>query len=112
MDIGGEVDLTQLLPESGEYATWPGSLTTAPCTEGILWVQLLKPLSVPQEQVCSYVLNSTAQIIIDNTMLLTKYSCVLQIDLLSDIISFATGDDCAEIRGKFTEVCVYLKEDL
>jgi len=44
IDLGDEFDLTKLLPHRGVYVTWPGSLTTFPCTEGVLWVQFLEPM--------------------------------------------------------------------
>lgn len=44
------LDLNQLLPESRLYYTYMGSLTTPPCTEGVLWMVLKSPVQAsPQE---------------------------------------------------------------
>lgn len=40
-----------LLPESRNYWTYMGSLTTPPCTEGVLWMVMKQPLPVSSEQV-------------------------------------------------------------
>lgn len=45
------IDLMQLLPENGGYWTYMGSLTTPPCTEGVLWMVMKQPLQVSAEQV-------------------------------------------------------------
>ena len=45
------IDLVQLLPENLGYWTYMGSLTTPPCTEGVLWMVLKQPLQVSAEQV-------------------------------------------------------------
>ena len=45
------IDLTQLLPENRSYWTYMGSLTTPPCTEGVLWMVMKQPLQVSPEQV-------------------------------------------------------------
>lgn len=47
----GKFDLNKFLPESGRYVTLHGSLTTAPCTEGVLWVNMLEPIGITPEQV-------------------------------------------------------------
>jgi carbonic anhydrase len=44
------VDLTQLLPASGDYYAYMGSLTTPPCTEDVLWLVLRQPLQISEEQ--------------------------------------------------------------
>lgn len=41
----------RLLPESGHYYTFMGSLTTPPCTEGVLWIVMKQPVQVSDEQV-------------------------------------------------------------
>lgn len=45
------LNLDYLLPKNGEVAMWEGSLTTAPCTEGVLWIKYLTPLSVSHRQI-------------------------------------------------------------
>ena len=45
------IDLIQLLPENRSYWTYMGSLTTPPCTEGVLWIVMKQPLQVSAEQV-------------------------------------------------------------
>ena len=45
------IDINQLLPVSKLYYTYMGSLTTPPCTEGVLWMVLKEPIEVTQEQI-------------------------------------------------------------
>lgn len=45
------IDLNQLLPESRLYYTYMGSLTTPPCTEGVLWMVLKSPVQVSTQQI-------------------------------------------------------------
>ncbi len=45
------LDLERLLPEDRRYYTYMGSLTTPPCSEGVLWMVLKHPLPVSAEQV-------------------------------------------------------------
>jgi carbonic anhydrase len=45
------IDLMQLLPETRSYWTYMGSLTTPPCTEGVLWMVMKQPLQVSADQV-------------------------------------------------------------
>ena len=47
------IDLNQLLPPppSRNYFTYMGSLTTPPCSEGVLWMVLKEPMTVSAEQV-------------------------------------------------------------
>ncbi|MFG6446981.1 carbonic anhydrase [Roseateles sp. BYS180W] len=40
------VDLAQLLPQRRGYYTYMGSLTTPPCTEGVLWLVMQEPVTV------------------------------------------------------------------
>jgi carbonic anhydrase len=47
----GTIDLNQLLPEDRRYYTYMGSLTTPPCTEGVLWMVLKTPVPVSAEQI-------------------------------------------------------------
>ena len=44
-------DINKLLPNDKEYYRFNGSLTTPPCSEGVKWMVLAKPLSISKEQV-------------------------------------------------------------
>lgn len=48
---GVEFHPEDLLPESGSYYAYPGSLTTPPCSEGVRWFVLREPVSVSARQV-------------------------------------------------------------
>jgi carbonic anhydrase len=45
------LDLNQLLPKDTRYFTFMGSLTTPPCSEGVLWMVMQQPVSVSSEQI-------------------------------------------------------------
>lgn len=45
------IDLNQLLPSRTDYYTYMGSLTTPPCTEGVLWVVMKEPIQVSAQQI-------------------------------------------------------------
>ncbi len=45
------IDLNQLLPRSRAYFAFSGSLTTPPCTEGVLWIVLRSPVQVSRQQI-------------------------------------------------------------
>ena len=45
------VDLNALLPNSRNYYTYMGSLTTPPCSEGVLWLVMKQPVQVSPDQV-------------------------------------------------------------
>lgn len=47
----GLLDLNQLLPEDRSYFTYMGSLTTPPCSEGVLWMVMRKPVQVSANQI-------------------------------------------------------------
>jgi len=47
----GLLDLNQLLPKDTRYFTYMGSLTTPPCSEGVLWMVMQQPVSVSPEQI-------------------------------------------------------------
>lgn len=47
---GQAIDLNMLLPASRNYFTFMGSLTTPPCTEGVLWMVIKQPQQVSAEQ--------------------------------------------------------------
>ena len=46
----GEMDLNQLLPEDRAYYTYMGSLTTPPCSEGVLWMVMRQPVQLSGNQ--------------------------------------------------------------
>lgn len=49
-----DIDVNKILPESRAYWTYMGSLTTPPCTEGVLWMVLKQPMPVSAEQVAIF----------------------------------------------------------
>lgn len=46
-----QVDLNQLLPAERGYYTYMGSLTTPPCSEGVLWMVLRQPVPLTAQQI-------------------------------------------------------------
>ena len=48
---GVSLDLNNLLPQDRRYYTYMGSLTTPPCSEGVLWMVLRQPVPISPEQV-------------------------------------------------------------
>jgi carbonic anhydrase len=46
-----ELDMNQLLPADRRYFTYMGSLTTPPCSEGVLWMVLQQPMPVATDQI-------------------------------------------------------------
>lgn len=49
-----KIDPTLLLPAKRTYYTFLGSLTTPPCTEGVLWLVLKTPVQVSREQLAGF----------------------------------------------------------
>jgi len=49
-----QIDLTQLLPENRGYFTYMGSLTTPPCSEGVLWMVLRQPVPLTAQQIAVF----------------------------------------------------------
>lgn len=45
------LDWTELLPADRRYYTYMGSLTTPPCSEGVLWLVMKTPLLISPEQI-------------------------------------------------------------
>ncbi len=45
------IDLNHLLPPDRRYFTYMGSLTTPPCSEGVLWMVMRQPVPVSQAQI-------------------------------------------------------------
>lgn len=48
------VNAADLLPASKLYYTYPGSLTTPPCTEGVTWLVLKTPIQMSQSQIDAF----------------------------------------------------------
>ena len=48
------VDTTRLLPERRDYYAYMGSLTTPPCTEGVLWLVLKQAVPIAPEQLAIF----------------------------------------------------------
>jgi len=51
---GSRIDLAQLLPDDRRYYTYMGSLTTPPCSEGVLWMVLKQPVPISLDQVAIF----------------------------------------------------------
>lgn len=49
-----EFDPTGLLPRRRGYYTYMGSLTTPPCTEGVLWIVMQQPILVSPQQLAIF----------------------------------------------------------
>jgi len=45
------LDLNRLLPAERGYFTYMGSLTTPPCSEGVLWMVMKQPVAISAEQI-------------------------------------------------------------
>jgi carbonic anhydrase len=45
------IDLNELLPQDRRYFTYMGSLTTPPCSEGVLWLVMQQPVGVSPQQI-------------------------------------------------------------
>jgi carbonic anhydrase len=45
------IDPNHLLPQDRRYYTYMGSLTTPPCSEGVLWMVMQQPVPVSPEQI-------------------------------------------------------------
>jgi carbonic anhydrase len=50
----GTLDLNQLLPEDRGYYTYMGSLTTPPCSEGVLWMVMRQPVQISASQLAIF----------------------------------------------------------
>lgn len=47
---GAAINPAGLLPKTASYYTFPGSLTTPPCSEGVTWFVLKQPVTVSQSE--------------------------------------------------------------
>lgn len=45
------IQLAELLPAKRDYISYMGSLTTPPCTEGVLWLVMKQPVELSAEQI-------------------------------------------------------------
>lgn len=48
------LDLAALLPTDRSYFTYMGSLTTPPCSEGVLWMVMKNPVPISTEQIAVF----------------------------------------------------------
>jgi carbonic anhydrase len=48
------IDPSLLLPKTRSYYTFMGSLTTPPCSEGVLWLVLKTPVELSREQIADF----------------------------------------------------------
>ena len=51
LDARTPIDLSALLPADKRYYTYMGSLTTPPCSEGVLWMVMQQPVTISQQQI-------------------------------------------------------------
>ena len=49
-----EIDPAELLPETHKHYTYMGSLTTPPCSEGVLWLVMKTPIRASAEQIAGF----------------------------------------------------------
>ena len=52
VSVRGDIDMNHLLPADRRYFTYMGSLTTPPCSEGVLWLVLQQPVTVAFVREC------------------------------------------------------------
>ena len=48
---GIEINVAELLPADRSYYSFPGSLTTPPCTEGVSWFVLKTPTEISSAEI-------------------------------------------------------------
>ena len=51
MRVRSGLDMNHLLPADRRYYTYMGSLTTPPCSEGVLWMVMQQPVPIATDQV-------------------------------------------------------------
>ncbi|MBE0595335.1 MAG: carbonic anhydrase family protein, partial [Gemmatimonadales bacterium] len=54
MPVAERIDLAALLPADRGYYNFVGSLSTPPCTHGVIWMVMREPLRVPPSQVAIF----------------------------------------------------------
>jgi len=52
--LGNAITALGLLPAGREYFRYSGSLTTPPCSEGVLWILMREPMTVSRDQVQTF----------------------------------------------------------
>lgn len=52
---GAAINPADLLPKATSYYTFPGSLTTPPCSQGVTWFVLKQPVTVSQDELEQFV---------------------------------------------------------
>lgn len=50
----GRIDASALLPKDAAYFQYQGSLTTPPCSEGVQWYVMTKPLEMSDAQIAAF----------------------------------------------------------
>lgn len=53
--LGLHLTDADLLPEHRQYYFYPGSLTTPPCTEGVLWHVMAEPVEMSRDQIVEFI---------------------------------------------------------
>lgn len=53
--LSSAVNAKDLLPSNQGYYRFSGSLTTPPCTEGVLWLVMKNPVSISKDQIARFV---------------------------------------------------------
>lgn len=48
------IDVAKLFPAKRDYFTYMGSLTTPPCSEGVLWLVLKQPVEISADQIAIF----------------------------------------------------------
>lgn len=48
------IEPARLLPERRDYYTYMGSMTTPPCTEGVLWIVMKEPIRLSSQQIAIF----------------------------------------------------------
>ncbi|WP_139383253.1 carbonic anhydrase family protein, partial [Salmonella enterica] len=46
-----EIDISDLYPSNKDYYRFSGSLTTPPCSEGIIWIVMKTPITATKQQI-------------------------------------------------------------
>jgi carbonic anhydrase len=52
--LTARLDVTRLLPISLKYYTYPGSLSTPPCSENVTWYVLKTPIEMSAKQINAF----------------------------------------------------------